>query len=388
MNDPKERLFSLDALRGADMLFIMGFAGAVISACKWLGFGGDCWLAEQMTHVKWHGFRHHDTIFPLFLFLAGVSWPFSLASQISKGYKTSQICLRIIKRAFVLILLGLFSRTFFRFEFDNVRYDSVLAHIGICWAGAAFLYLCVKNWYGRMGIAIGLLILHWLVLFLFTAPDMNALLSSTDPKIMKIVAGYKLTGQDGFSFVGNIAGWIDRTIMPGVLYETVFDPDGILGKITGIALAMFGMAAGGLIREKNLSGNRKTVLLLCAGLVLLLICLIWKEWCPVNKKIWTSTFVLASVAYSCIALAVFYWIIDVKGIKKWTFFFRVIGMNAITIYMLMRIVNFSGISEYFFGGIAELGNKDWHMLTVQSGKILIEWLLLWFLYKKKAFFRA
>ena len=388
MEHNNERLFSLDALRGADMLFIMGLSGAIMAACRLLGFGNDCWLAEQMVHVKWHGFRHHDTIFPLFLFLAGVSWPFSYASQIAKGRKIAGISLRIIKRAAVLILLGLFSRVFFKFEFANVRYDSVLAHIGVCWAGAAFLWMLLRKWHFQIGTVLLLLAAHWLVLFLFTAPDAGTLLASTDPKIVKIMSGYDCVAKDGFSFVGNIAGRIDRVCMPGVLHEKVFDPDGLLAKLTGIALALSGMVAGDVVRGRNLSGSRKTALLLGAGALSLTLCLLWKPWCPVNKKIWTSTFVLASAAYSYFALAVFYWIIDVKGFRRWTFFFRVIGMNAITIYMLMRIVDFSGISEYFFGGIANAGGKDWHTLTVLSGKIALEWLLLWFLYSKKTFLRA
>ena len=87
--EPNKRLMSLDALRGADMLFIMGFSGAVVAFCQLLGFGKDCWLASQMVHVAWHGFRQHDTIFPLFLFLAGVSWSFSLAAQRERGRTTA-----------------------------------------------------------------------------------------------------------------------------------------------------------------------------------------------------------------------------------------------------------------------------------------------------------
>ena len=102
-----DRLMSIDALRGADMLFIMGFSGAVVAFCQLLGFNRDCWLATQMTHVAWHGIRHHDTIFPLFLFLAGVSWPFSLASQMERGRTMRQIVLKVIRRSLTLWLLGL-----------------------------------------------------------------------------------------------------------------------------------------------------------------------------------------------------------------------------------------------------------------------------------------
>lgn len=388
MKDTNERLYSLDALRGADMLCIMGFSSAVIAVCQIFGFGADCWLAEQMTHVAWHGLRQHDTIFPLFLFLAGASWPFSYASQVAKGYSTVGISLRIVKRALLLIFLGAVSRKLFAFDFADVRYDSVLAHIGTCWAGAAFVFLIFKSWRTRIAVAFSLMIVHWLVLFLFRAPDAQALLGSTDPEIAKIVGAYAGTADDGFSFVGNVAGWIDRTFMPGVLYEKVFDPDGLLAKLTGTALALLGMVAGGIVREQSLSGNRKTLLLAGAGAVALVVCLSWQQWCPVNKKIWTSTFVLASAAYSYFALALFYWIIDVKGCRRWTFFFRVIGMNAITIYMLMRIVDFYGLSRFFLSGVAGWGDKPWQAFVFMTGKIAIEWLLLWYLYRKKTFLRV
>ena len=130
--EDKNRLMSIDALRGADMLFIMGFSGAVVAFCQLIGFSKDCWLATQMSHVAWHGIRHHDTIFPLFLFLAGVSWPFSLASQIERGRSTRQIVLKVVRRALTLWLLGLMAYSvFWKFDFVHLRYDPVLAHIGI-----------------------------------------------------------------------------------------------------------------------------------------------------------------------------------------------------------------------------------------------------------------
>jgi predicted acyltransferase len=388
MENSNDRLFSLDALRGADMLCIMGLSAAIIALCKIFGFEENCWLAEQMTHVSWHGLRQHDTIFPLFLFLAGVSWPFSCASQQAKGVSTLGICLRIMKRALVLVFLGIVSRRLFAFDFANLRYDSVLAHIGICWAGAAFVFLLFKSWSSRITVAISLMFVHWLVLFLFTAPDAQTLLNSTNPEVMKIVGSYIGSADDGFSFVGNVAGWIDRTLMPGVLHEKVFDPDGLFAKLTGIALALMGMGAGAIVRDNRFSGNRKTFLLASSGVAAMVLCLLWQPWCPVNKKIWTSTFVLAAGAYSFFAFALFYWIIDVKGYRRWTFFFRVIGMNAITIYMLMRIIDFYGISYFFFSGVASLGDKPWQTFVYMSGKIAIEWLILLYFYRKKTFLRA
>lgn len=383
-NVKPERLMSLDALRGADMLFIMGFSSVVIALCALLG-QRDCELSRQMTHVAWHGLRHHDTIFPLFLFLAGVSWPFSLAGQRAKGRTAGEILAKVARRVLLLFFFGLATRQFFAFDVAAFRYDSVLAHIGVCWAVAAILFMFVKSWRARLLVAAGLLAGHWALLFFCRAPDAAALLASANPAVAKKVAAYAATGTDNFSFVGNLSGWLDRVVMPGHLYEGVFDPDGLLAKMTGVVTAMFGVFAGEMLMKAGTSGARKALGLVLAGLACLALTFLWEPWCPVNKKLWTSTFVLAVGAYSYLALALFYWIVDVRGWRKWTFFFRVIGMNSITIYLLMRVVGFAVISKFFFSGLAGLGSDDWSRFVLASGQVAIEWLVLLFLYRKGVF---
>ena len=386
-HEKRERLMSIDALRGADMLFIMGFSPVVIALCALCGFP-DCELGRQMTHVAWHGLRHHDTIFPLFLFLAGASWPFSLAGQRAKGRTTGEILLKIARRVLLLFFFGLATKQFFAFDVSQFRYDSVLAHIGFCWAIAAILFMFVKSWRARFLIAAALLVGHWALLFFCRAPDAAALLVSADPAVMKKVAAYAATGTDNFSFVGCLSGWIDRVVMPGHLHEGIFDPDGLLAKVTGVVTAMFGVFAGEMLRSEGRSGGRKTLGLVLAGLACLALTFLWRPWCPVNKKLWTSTFVLAVGAYSYLALAIFYWIVDVKGIRRWTFFFRVIGMNSITIYLLMRVVGFAVIAKFFFSGLAGLGSADWSRFVLASGQVAVEWLVLLFLYRKGVFLRV
>ena len=382
-----QRLMSLDALRGADMLCIMGGSSLVVALCALFG-AKDCWLAEQMTHVAWHGFRHHDTIFPLFLFLAGVSWPYSLAGQRARGKSTAAIVRKILVRMTLLVFLGFASSTFFAFDFANVRYAQVLGHIGIGWAVAALLALFVRSFAVRFGVLVAILVGYWALLKFVPAPDAVALAASTDPAIAKKVAAYAAYGTDGFSFVGNLVGWVDRNYLPGKMHELVFDPEGILSSIPAVATAMLGVFTGELLRRTDVSGNRKTLLLLGAGVVSTVACLVWEPWCPINKKIWTSTFVLAAGAYSFATLALFYWIVDVLGWRRWAFFFRVIGMNAITIYLLMRFVQFRAISNFFFSGVAGLGDGSWSKVALIAGQILVEWLLLLFLYRKNTFLKV
>lgn len=370
--DKTKRLASLDALRGFDMMFIMGVAGLVVAICRLFPNGADCWLAQQMTHVEWDGLRHHDTIFPLFLFLAGASWPFSLAKQREAGKSTGKIVWKIIRRCLILIGLGLVYNGFFKLDFANLRVASVLARIGIAWAGAALIYLFVKSPWKRGIIAAAILIGYWLLIRFVPAPD--------------------VPGGNPLDIHGNLVGWVDRQILPGrLLYDGGrFDPEGLLSAIPAIVTAMLGMFAGDLVRlpEDKMSGGRKTLWLLAAAAVCAGLAALWNLDFPINKKLWSSSFVLAVGSYSFACLAIFYYIIDVKGWQKWAFPLKVIGMNSITIYMLQRIVAISSINTFFFGGLAGLCGEAWGKAILAAGYVLISWLILYFLYRKEVFLKV
>lgn len=385
--EKKERLMSLDALRGADMLCIMGVSEAVVALCGIFGMP-DCWLAMQMQHVAWHGFRHHDTIFPLFLFLAGVAWPFSFAGQVARGRSQAAILRKVVVRMLILVFLGFATTRFFAFDFGKVRYASVLGHIGVGWAVAATTSMFVRGVRTRIALIVAILVGYWALLSFVVAPDAAAIVASSDPAIASKVASYSQYGTDGFSFVGNMVGWFDRRFLPGSLYEIVFDPEGILSAVSAVATALMGVLAGELLRRTDVSGSRKTALLLASAAVCAAICAAWTPWCPVNKKLWTPTFVLLSGAYSLAMLALFYWIVDVKKWRSWTFPFRVVGMNALTIYLMMRVVGFRSMSKFFFSGVASLGDASWSALVLSLGHALIGWLVLYFLYRKGTFFRV
>lgn len=370
--DKSKRLASLDALRGFDMMFIMGVAGLVVGICSLFPNGAECWLARQMSHVEWNGLRHHDTIFPLFLFLAGVSWPFSLAKQREAGKSTGKIVWKIVRRCLILIGLGLIYNGLFKLDFANLRVASVLARIGIAWAGAALIYLFVKSPWKRGIIAGAILIGYWLLIRFVPAPD--------------------VPGGDPLSIQGNLVGWVDRQILPGrLLYDGGrFDPEGLLSAIPAIVTAMLGMFAGELVRlpEEKISGGRKALWMLAAAVVCGVIAWVWNFDFPINKKLWTSSFVLAVGAYSFACFAIFYYIIDVKGWKKWAFPFRVIGMNSITIYLLQRIVSIPSINTFFFGGLAGLCSEAVGKVILSAGYVLICWLILYFFYKKDVFLKV
>ena len=368
---PQKRLKSLDTLRGFDMLFIMGLSDLIISICKLFPAGADSWLARNMVHVPWHGLAHHDTIFPLFLFIAGISWPFSYSKQLSSGTSARQIYLKILKRSAILIILGIIYNGLFKLDFDNLRICSVLGRIGAAWGIAAMLYVSFKT-KTRVCICAAILLGYWALIALVPAPDVQ--------------------GADPLTMQGNLIGYIDRMITPGrLIYDGGrFDPEGLLSTLPAVVTAMLGMFTGDFVRkeEKVISGNRKTVYMFAAAAVMLVAALVWNIYFPINKKMWTSSFVLAVGSYSLAMFALFYYIIDVRKWQRWTLFFRVVGMNSITIYMAQRIFSFASVNRFFLSGLAEKLPEVWSTVLMNAGYFAICWMFLYFLYKKNIFLKV
>ena len=166
-----QRLQSLDALRGFDMFFIMGGATLIAAIANFWPNEFTMWLAEQMDHVKWDGLAHHDTIFPLFLFIAGISFPFSLEKQRIQGKTEGQIYKKIVRRGLTLVLLGIIYNGFLEhWDFVNARYASVLARIGLAWMFGALIFMNTK-WKTRAIIVAVILVGYWLLSAFVGAPD-------------------------------------------------------------------------------------------------------------------------------------------------------------------------------------------------------------------------
>ncbi|MBO7166640.1 MAG: DUF5009 domain-containing protein [Kiritimatiellae bacterium] len=367
------RLMSIDALRGFDMWFIIGSAGGaglIALICSALGMP-DCALALQMHHVAWEGFRHHDTIFPLFLFLAGVSWPFSLASQLEKGRTMKQIHLKIIMRGTILFAFGLAFGGIFKL-IPTFRIPSVLGFIGISWAIAAIMFIHVKKISLRIGIIATLLFGYWAILSFIPAP------------------GAPLNC-DTYACEYNIVSYLDRTIMPNHIYKIGrYDPESLFGIIGGVATALLGMMAGSLLRSDFFSPTKKALALALGSLGLLLLdaIFIFALGDKIVKALWTPSFVLSAAAYSSFMLALFYYIIDVRAWRSWSFYFRVIGMNSITIYLAQRFVGVMHPTNYFFGGIKNAIGGPWGEVAFAAGSLVIVWAFLYFLYRNKIFLKV
>lgn len=365
---PSDRLKSLDALRGFDMFWIMGAEEVFILLGALTGWPVLEWWAGQMTHVEWHGFQAYDMIFPLFLFIAGVSFPFSVSKRLAvKGGKQA-LYRHIFKRGLILVLLGLIYNNGVIFNIEAMRFPSVLGRIGLAWMFAALIFMKTKNWKSRMVWFWGLLIFYWLLFLIFKAPDFG------DP--------------DRYSMQGNISSYIDRTLLPGRLCCYEFgDNEGILPTIAAVSTGLLGMLVGELLKN-TYKPMKKVLYMAIGGVILIIIGQIWNLVFPINKNLWSSSFVCYVGGISIILMTIFYLIIDVWKYQKWAFFFVVIGMNPITIYLANRIIGFGRATDFLFGGIAELLPEAWSPLIIAIGYVIVGWLFLYLLYKKKIFLKV
>jgi len=234
---------------------------------------------------------------------------------------------------------------------------------------AAIIFMNTKtSW--RIVWCCSLLLGYWFLMLLFPAHD----LGSTDP----------------FSQTGNLASYIDRLIMPGRLYRGNHDPEGLFSTIPAISTALLGMFTGTFMMSDYLSSKKlkKVLYLVLAAVVLMIIGKVWNLAFPINKNLWSSSFVCFVGGLSMLLFAVFYLIIDVWNIRKWAFFFVVIGVNPITIYLAERIVNFDRASKFFFGGLIELFPETWTPFLEGIAITAVGWVFLYFLYRKKIFLKV
>ncbi len=359
-----QRLLSLDALRGFDMFFIMGFDRLIIAVCALLPYSWASSLSAQMTHPSWDGFSFYDTIFPLFLFLAGTSFPFSLASQRKRHLSKSKIYGKILLRTAILILLGLLYNGLLEMNFSELRIPSVLGRIGLAWGIAAIIYV-MSTARARVVLSLLLLVGYGLLISLVPAGDLVGEFSTP------------------LTIENNIVGYIDSIVMPNhLLYAGVFDPEGLLSTIPAVATALLGMLSGDIVRSTRNSPTAKALILAAIGAGLLAVGFAIEPIMQVNKSLWTPSFACFAGGYSFLIFALFYFVIDVLKWQRWSFFFRVIGMNSILIYMGQRFINFS-----FSIGIGIL-SPEVARITYLVVYIALSWLVLRYCYKTNFFLKV
>ncbi|MBB2144907.1 DUF5009 domain-containing protein [Pedobacter sp. LMG 31464] len=396
ISTPK-RLLSLDALRGFDMFWIISGEGIFHSLANvvmekhalirnpqdWqIATTNDLNLTErilvgisnQLHHSPWNGFTFYDLIFPLFIFIAGVSMPFAYdryfhLTEVAERKKVKKkLYTSLIKRTILLLLLGMIINGLFKWQdYENIRFASVLGRIGLACFFAAIIYL---NCSLRQQLLWFILILlgYWALLTLVPVPQFG--IGNLTPE-------------------GNLAAYFDRLYLPGKLHRIVYDPEGLLSTLPAIASALMGIFTGQYIKlEKKTGPLKQFLLLIAAGVTLIFLGLIWNIVFPINKNMWTSSFVLFAGGWSITLFAIFYGIIDLVGFKKWSTPLLWIGSNSILIYVAAHgLISFEATAKFLFGGLIEQTQGAWQQVILWVGILIIQLTLLQFLYRKKWFLK-
>jgi predicted acyltransferase len=416
-----QRLASVDALRGFDMFWIMG-AGALAAALRRFKPSAPTnFLADQLEHVEWEGFRFYDLIFPLFIFLAGVSLVFSLSRTIEMAGRAEALK-RVFRRGILLFIIGIiYSGGFSRF-WPDMRLMGVLNRIGLAYLFAG-LFFCFFKPKGLIAICASLLVGYWALMTFVPIRDIQLTKRSmiqvaeargdTDAAALLRDSGNVSTNKEAWAaserlfynttdYTGgkfgkgyNVADHFDFKYLPGKKYDHFFDPEGIVSTIPAIATCLLGVFAGFLLKNQTVEGKRKVIYLLSAGVIAAVLGWCWNLQFPVVKKIWTSSYVLVAGGYSAILLALFYWVVDVLEIRGWCQPFIWMGMNSITVYLAS---NFMGGDGWLKLGTRLAGGDirsflDRHIgrgmgdMTIALVGLAIAFWLCHFLYKRKIFLR-
>lgn len=362
----QERLYSLDALRGLDMFILVGGASLIVSLVQLTGFEAEALRINLKEHVAWEGFRIHDLIFPLFMFVSGVAIPFSIQSKLEKNVPKNDLIRKAFKRMVILVILGIFYNGGFRTGFADARIASVLGQIGIAYFFATLITLHTSSLRDQ---------LIWLISIL------------TGVGMIQLLVPVPGVGAGVLTPEGCINGYIDRHFLPGRLNDEIFDPEGYLSIISAIGITLMGAIAGSVLRLQHWNNYKKLGYIVAAGIVCIAIALLLSPFYPVIKKCWTSTFNLLAGGTSALLLAFFFLIIDHWKIQGWTLPFRLYGMNALFVYLLCHFVNVSDLNKDIVGWIAKALGEYGHVFT-QFSKLALICLLLHYMYKKQIFLRV
>jgi predicted acyltransferase len=358
------RLLSLDALRGFDMFWIVGAEDIVHALSNISRRGPVSFLSGQLQHKAWEGVTFYDLIFPLFVYIVGVSLVFSLSRSLRTAGRAATMR-RIFRRSILLFLIGIFYYGGLSAGLDQVRLLGVLQRIALCYMFASLIFSVAKP---RAMVAVCVLLLagYWSLMTFVPVPG---------------------HGAGNFAEGANLANYIDSRYLPFRKWDGDHDPEGLLSTVPAIATCLIGVFSGLLLSNTRVSDRKKVLYLLVSGAAGVILGFLWGLQFPVIKKIWTSSYVLVAGGYSCIFMALFYQVIDVWQIRRWTTPFVWIGMNPITIYLAVNVVDFRALAERIAGGPVKAFFGIYGELLITSLVLGMVFLLVRFLYQRKIFLR-
>ena len=383
----RPRLMSLDVFRGLNILLMI-----VVNCCGPGSF-------RQLQHSAWNGCTLTDLVFPCFLFITGVSLTYSFAARLERGSPAGtgqpmalrsqtrwRLLPHIVRRAATIFAIGLLINAFPYYHLATWRIPGVLQRIALCYLVGSVLYL----WSGvrtRWAVIAGLLVGYWLLMRYvpvpgFGVPTVNIPLLDPDR---------------------NLGAWLDRRLMMGHLYEKVRDPEGLLSTLPAIATLLFGVAAGEWVRQLRDDAGRLLRRLMAVGLACSVAGLLWGLSFPINKKLWTSSYVLLTAGLAMMTLAACYWLLDVKKLRgPWTVIPLVFGTDCIFAYALSEFVATSlVVAKIHLGGqlmnYKEAFNSftfdlipgtEWSELGYALFYTALCWTFTWLLYRRKIFLKV
>lgn len=322
----KGRLVSLDAFRGITI------AGMILVNNP----GSWSHVYAPLLHARWHGWTPTDFIFPFFLFIVGVSMVFSFDKQLGKNNKRA-VTIKMFRRALTLVALGLLLNFIPKMDFSTLRWPGVLQRIGIVYAFASLIYLNF-SWKGQAYAATALLVAYWGMMKLIPVP------------------GY---GAGDLSTEGNLAAYIDNILLHGHMWKASWDPEGLLSSIPAIATTLTGSLTGRFIKSERDRGETCGWLFV-AGWIAIVVGLFWDIVFPINKYIWTSSYVIFTSGAALQFLAFCYFLIDVKGYRTWATPAIIYGVNAIAVFvlsgLLAKLMIYTNIT---MGDGTDISVKNW-----------------------------
>ena len=346
---PVKRLLSLDALRGVTIAFMIMVNN---------NGGPGSWT--QMNHSAWNGLTATDLVFPTFLFVVGVSIVFAFEARLARGATRPQLARHTLIRAGILVLFGLVVNNFPLFHLAHMRFYGVLQRIALCYLAVGLFYLWDRRVSTKIVALLVALVGYWVLVRCLPVP------------------GAGLPGRD-FPFLDpnrNLVAWLDRLLMPGHLYEdwplhNARDPEGLLSTISAIGTTLVGLLTGMALRARRPHAV-KTAGLIAGAAVCLALGYFWSAWFPINKKMWTSSYVLVAAGWSLTAFAFFYWAMEQKGwcrqgrSRALVWPWLVLGSNAITAYMISELLPSALVNIRFHWDGVRMNPIGWSHLRIFS----------------------